>query len=82
MSDVNKIKIACGLFGIHIGRVNKAETLWLDKRDCTDEALASVRDYLKMQAERQKKDTFGYEWKTEDGETVELTIKIKRSGEE
>lgn len=63
---------------IYIGRVNSSEDEWLDKRDCTDEALAVVRDHLSNLIE-DGKNMFGYEWTRKDGKVVELLVKIRNS---
>lgn len=69
--------VGAGLFGgIYAGRLNKNCNRWLNKTDCTDEALCAVRDYLKDKAETNKQNRFGYEWKLKDGRTVELMLTI------
>lgn len=76
--NIEKIKIGVsGLTNIiYIGRVNKSETLWLDKRDATDEALCAVRDHLVGIIEPGN-NTAGYEWDWKDGKVVELRVTIK-----
>lgn len=32
--------------GIHVGRLNKARTMFLDKEECTDMVLAAVAQYV------------------------------------
>lgn len=78
---VERIKIATSELSntIFIGRVNAKENLWLDKRDCTDEAIAAVRDHLFAEIE-EGKDTAGYRWTMKDGRTVDLLVKV-RDGE-
>ena len=62
---------------IYIGRVDSKEKLWLEKRECTDEALCVVRDYL-CALVGETKTSFGYEWTRRDGMIVELVVKIRR----
>lgn len=62
---------------IYIGRVDASETKWLEKRDCTDEALEVVRDYLVNMILDGFSD-FGYEWERKDGCIVELRATIKK----
>lgn len=80
--DMDRIKISTSPFTntIWIGRVNKAETLYLDKRDATDEALCAVRDYLVGQIDQDGPfHSFGYEWTRRDGSIVELRATIKEA---
>ena len=78
---VERIKIATSELSntIFIGRVNAKENLWLDKRDCTEEAIAAVRDHLFAEIE-EGKDRAGYRWSMKDGRTVDLLVKV-RDGE-
>lgn len=75
---VERIRIATsGLSNtIFIGRVNAKENLWLDKRDCTDEAIAAVRDHLFAEIE-EGKDTAGYRWTMKDGRIIDLVVKVR-----
>lgn len=75
---VDRIKIATSALTntIYIGRVNAKETLWLEKRDCTDEALCAVRDHLTGMIP-EGKNTFGYEWDRKDGMIVELRLTVR-----
>ena len=77
--DINKIKIECAPLSnrIYIGRVNKSETEWLDKRDATDEVIEAVRDHLAEEARREKRDSFGWEWTRKDGKIVKLVVSIE-----
>ena len=61
---------------IYAGTLNKAKTMWINKTDVTEEALACVRDHLKQLADEAGKSEFGYEWDTKDGKTVQLLVKI------
>lgn len=54
--------VGAGLFCIYAGTLNKSKTMWQNKTECTDEALCAVRDYLKSEADSQKRNRAGYEW--------------------
>lgn len=69
--------VGCGVFGIYAGTLKKNGSEWLNKTDCTDEALAAVRDYLVQEAEMNNKSVWGYEWDRKDGKIVELIVKIR-----
>ena len=39
--------VGCGAFAIYAGTLNpRNRTIWQNKTECTDEALAAVRDYM------------------------------------
>lgn len=61
---------------IYAGTLNKAKTMWLNKSDVTEEALACVRDHLFQLANDEGKPEFGYEWDLKDGRRVQLLVKI------
>lgn len=61
---------------IYAGTLIKAGTMWRDKSDVTEEALACVRDHLFRLAEDEGKAEFGYEWNLKDGRRVQLLVKI------
>lgn len=69
--------VGCGAFGIYAGTLKKNGREWMNKSDCTDEALEAVRDYLVQEAEQQGKDAWGFEWDRKDGKVVELIVKIR-----
>ena len=73
--------IGCGAFGIYAGTLNKTGTMWKNKSDCTDEAIAAVRDYMVQElcggTQCIKADNGGYVWELKDGRTVELRVFIK-----
>lgn len=72
--------IGAGLFGIYVGTLNKAKTMWQNKTECTDEAINAVRDYMVgellggLQCTKAKQS--GYEWTLKDGRIVKLLIEI------
>ena len=61
---------------IYAGTLNKAQTIWRNKSDVTEESLACVRDHLKRLADDEGKHEFGYEWDMKDGRRVQLLVKI------
>lgn len=70
--------VGCGAFAIYAGTLNKSKTMWQNKTECTDEALAAVRDYMiDNLLGGTKAISSGYEWDLKDGRTVELRITIK-----
>lgn len=39
--------VGCGAFGIYAGTLEpRNKTMWRNKTDCTEEAIAAVRDYM------------------------------------
>ena len=64
---MSEYHIGCGIAGIYAGRL---------KNDVTEEALASVRDYLRSHIE-DGKNSFGYEWNTKDGKVVSLVVSVR-----
>lgn len=60
---------------IYIGRVNKDETMFLEKEDRTDEVLKAVRDHLIGMI--QDGNSAGYEWTRKDGKIVRLSVEIQ-----
>jgi len=75
--------VGCGAFGIYAGTLNsKNKNLWLNKTECTDEAITAVRDYMVQELLgglecRKSVSTSGYEWSLKDGRIVELRITVK-----
>lgn len=74
--------VGCGVFGIYAGTLNpRNKSMWQNKSECTDEALAAVRDYMVQELlggiECTKAVSSGYEWTLKDGRTVELRVTIK-----
>ena len=73
--------IGCGAFAIYAGTLNKNKTMWKNNSDCTDEAIAAVRDYMVQEllggTQCTKADNSGYAWTLKDGRTVELRVAIK-----
>lgn len=74
--------VGCGAFGIYAGTLNsRNKSMWQNKTECTDEAIASVRDYMVMEClgglQEPENKTGGYEWTLKDGRVVELRVTIK-----
>lgn len=70
--------VGCGVFGIYAGTLEpKNQNLWRNKSDVTDEAICAVRDYLMGEFIKGDKTEGGYEWKTKDGRTVTLLLKVE-----
>ena len=69
--------VGCGVFGIYAGTLMPNKTMWRNKSCVTDEALEAVRDYLFGEFIKDGKNEGGYEWKTKDGKTIQLLVKIK-----
>lgn len=61
---------------IYAGTLNKTKTMWRNKSDVTEEALACVRDHLFQLANDDGKPEFGYEWDLKDGRRVQLLVMI------
>lgn len=61
---------------LRIGRLGKNNIL-LEWEDREYEILCAVRDHLYGLAEKDKANTFGYEWTRKDGKVVELRLTIK-----
>lgn len=61
---------------IYAGTLNKTKTMWRNKSDVTEEALACVRDHLFQLANDKGKPEFGYEWTLKDGRRVQMLVKI------
>ena len=66
--------VGCGIAGIYAGTLKKNGIEWLNKTDVTEEAIASVRDWLMM--ERGDKNRHGYSWKLKDGGHVRLVVEV------
>ena len=77
---MGKYHVNAGLFGIYAG-VLKNNNEWKDKSDCTNEAIEAVRDFmiddLLGGIDCSKKNKSGYTWKTKNGKSVTLEIKIE-----
>ena len=74
--------VGCGVFGIYAGTLNKKGDLWQNKTEVTDEAICAVRDWLYNEFINAEKHGGGYEWKTKDGKTVSLIIKVEAAKDE
>lgn len=68
--------VGAGCFGIYAGTLNKRGNMWQNKTECTDEALAAVRDYLFNRIEDGKSE-FGYEWTSKDVRIITLMISVR-----
>lgn len=78
--------IGCGAFAIYAGTLNpRNKSLWQNKTECTDEALAAVRDYMVQELLGglgcSKAVSSGYEWTLKDGRIVELRVTIKNNAD-
>lgn len=71
--------VGAGAFGIYAGRINKNGDKWLEKSEVTDEVLFATTNYLYREAVLNNKNTWGYEWDTEDGKVIELIVKIREN---
>lgn len=65
---------------IFIGRVSANGKRWLDKRDCTYEAIDSVRDFMIQKAGY--RDHYSYGWKRPDGKNIILSVVILEEDKE
>lgn len=79
--------VGCGAFGIYAGTLEpRNKSMWRNKTDCTEEAIAAVRDYMVTEclggSGCDKRSTGGYKWKLEDGRVVELRVTIKDGGDD
>ena len=75
--------VGCGAFAIYAGTLNKNKTMWNNKTECTDEAIAAVRDYMVEKHlggfDCKKANCGGCAWMLKDGRIVELQISIKEN---
>lgn len=73
--------VGCGAFAIYAGTLNsKNKNEWQNKSEVTNEAIEAVRDYIvenELGGFQSDKKSGGYEWKLNDGSTVELRVTIK-----
>ena len=69
--------VGCGMFGIYAGTVKTNGKEWRNKTEVTDEAICAVRDFLMNEFIKGDKTEGGYEWKTKDGRTVKLLLKVE-----
>ena len=74
MSAVGVYHVRAGDYGIYIGTVGEHGTRW--KSECTEEAIAAVRDYLMRQIAEGDTSCW-YMWARADGSTVELRVTVK-----
>ena len=77
MNKTPEYHVACGMFGIYAGTVKANGEEWRNKTDVTDEAIRAVRDYLMGEFIKGDKTEGGYEWKTKDGRTVKLLLRVE-----
>lgn len=73
--------VGCGAFAIYAGTLNsRNKSLWQNKTECTDEAIAAVRDYMVQEClggfSCKKAHSGGWAWKLKDGRSVELRVTI------
>ena len=72
---MDEYHVACGALAIYAGKLNEDKTAWLDKTECTEEAVEAVRDYFVMQANAEGTKEYGFAWTHKDGYIVELTVR-------
>ena len=72
--------VGCGMFEIYAGTLNMNQTKWVNKSECTDEAINAVRDYMVTDClgdlDCSKASEGGYSWQLNDERTVKLMIAI------
>lgn len=68
--------VGCGFAGIYAGTLKPNGYEWRNKSIVTDEAICAVRDYFMDEFVKDGKTQGGYEWKTKDGRTVTLLVKV------
>ena len=78
---MSEYHIGCGLAGIYAGVLNpKNQSEWKDKSECTEQAIAAVRDYMIddcLGGLRCTKGTSGgYLWNLRDGRTLRLRVEM------
>lgn len=61
---------------IYAGTLMRNGTVWKDRSDVTDEAIAAVRDHLMQKAKADGLETYGHSWKLKDGGKVQLIVRI------
>lgn len=74
--------VGAGIAGIYAGTLNKNKTMWLNKTECTDEAICAVRDYMFDHLLDEKTTKTGYEWTRKDGRIVKLLIEVEEKNDE
>ena len=73
--------VSCGLAAIYAGTVKSGGKVWRNKSEVTEEALAAVRDWMRMMRPEDS-DQIGYAWHKKDGGQVTLTLTETWSDEE
>lgn len=61
---------------VYAGTLMQNGTVWKDRSDVTDEAIAAVRDHLMQKAKAEGLETYGHSWKLKNGQRVQLLVKI------
>ena len=82
MQKTPEYHVGCGMFGIYAGTLKPNGMEWRNKTEVTDEAICAVRDYLMGEFIKGDKTQGGYEWKTKDGRTVKLFLKVEEAAHE
>ncbi len=72
--------VGCGAFGIYAGTLMPNKEVWRNKSEVTEEAIEAVRDWLMGEFIKNENTQGGYEWKTKDGRTVSLMIRVENGG--
>lgn len=79
---MSKYCVGCGLAGIYAGVLNpKNQSEWNDKSECTEQAIAAVRDYMVDDClgglRCTKRTSGGYLWNLKDGRKLRLMVEIE-----
>ena len=75
--------VGCGLAAIYAGTVKKNGYEWLNRTECTDEAINAVCEYMVSKClggySCEKGTKGGFTWDLKDGRTVRLMVEIEKT---